>query len=530
MKNKKNLLIITIIFAIFSIIFYAKTGNMLIDFSRESYIPFEINNNANLIKDIFLIYGPFGYIINSFLYKINFNINSILILAHLISYFCAILFYLITKKFSNNNISLIFTIFFIIISIFSNSTFSFVVPYSYSTLWAIFGIYTALYSLLYDKNKLLFLSLGLILSNKIELFIPVFLISLLYLIYKKTFSIKNFLYIVVIPIISFSFIFINTVSFEEILNNMFYLKQMTSTNAIKYLYQGMGTFFEIKYFLYNIANLIKLFIIFSISYIFYKKNKKLLSYIILTILLFLINIIFALNLILLIILPIAIYLYFKNKIKVEELLLFIFAAILCSKSIFAINSLSYSNFGYLPLIFVLYLLTSKILDEKWIKNSIIIFMLLTFTGNLTYYFINPKQKIKTQIGNIYIDKKDYNIFKKTNEYIEKNIKNDENFIVIPEGQIFNLIHKKQYKFYNSTFTPLDFETFGEKYLINELINKKTDYIIFFPRDTQDYGKKTICQNYGVDFCSYIKDNYIKTVEINDINDINNVNIYKIKKK
>lgn len=527
MNTRKNILILTAIFIFFSIFFYSKTGNILIDFSRESYIPFEMINKEKLIKDIFLIYGPFGYIINSYLYKINLNINILLILAHIISYFCTILFYFIVKKFAKENISLIFTIFFILISIFSNSTFSFTMPYSYSTLWAIFASYIALYALLYNKNIILFLSLGLILSNKIEMFIPILFISIGYLIYKKSFSIKDFLYIFIFPIISYSYIFINSISYNEIIKNITYLKKMMSTDAINYLYKGMGTFFEKKYFIYNIINLAKILSISVISFLLFKKNKAFLSYIIFGIFLIFLNTNFLFNLIILLSLSIAIYLAYKKKIQSEEIILFAFSVILCSKSIFAINPLSYSNFGFLLMIFVLYHLSAKIINENLLQKLFIIFLSLNFIGNLIYYFLNPKKKIKTNVGNIYINKDDYENFAKTNDFIKKNIKKNEDFIVVPEGQIFNLIHQKKYKFYNSTFTPLDFETFGEENLINELKQKAPNFIIFFPRNTQDYGKKTICEDYAVDFCSYIKDNYTKNTTFDNVD---GVDIYKIKNK
>lgn len=527
MDNRKNILIISIIFIFFSIFFYSKTGNVLIDFSRESYIPFEMNNYGKLIKDIFLIYGPFGYIINSFLYKISLNINMLLVLAHIISYFCAILFYFIIVKFEKPNLALVFTIFFIAISLFSNSTFSFVMPYSYSTLWAVFAIYLVLYSLFYNKNKILFLSLGLILSNKIEMFFLILFISLWYLIYKKNFSFKDILYIAIFPIISYSYIFINSIGHHEIINDFIYIKKMMSTNAISYLYKGMGTFFEKKYFIYNIINLGKILSIFTISLIFYKKNMKYLSYTIFAILLLFVNTNFLLNLIILLLLPIVIYLFYKKKIQTEELILFAFAIMLCSKAIFAINPFSYSNFGYMLMIFVLYLQLIKILDKNLLQKMFTIFLTLNFIVNLAYYFLNYKEKIQTNIGNIYVNKNDYENFINVNNYIEKNIKNNENFLVIPEGQIFNLIHKKPYGFYNSTFTPLDFETFGEKNLIEKLNQEKPDFIIFFPRDTEDYGKKTICKNYAVDFCSFIKDNYIKKTTFGSVD---NINIYKIKNK
>ena len=212
MSDKKNIIIFSIIFLIASAILFLKTGSMFIDFSRESYIPFQMLQGKTLIKDIFLIYGPFGYIINFLLYKITININLLIILSHLISYLIIILFYFILRQFKSEKISLLFTIFFIInispsviffellsiffiiTSIFSYSTFNYIIPYSYSTLWAIFGIYLILFSILYNKKSLIFLSLWLILCSKIEYFIPCAIISFGYLIYKKESFKRNILY------------------------------------------------------------------------------------------------------------------------------------------------------------------------------------------------------------------------------------------------------------------------------------------------------------------------------------------------
>lgn len=526
MKNNKNIIILSIIFLIVSIFLYAKIGNMLIDFSREIYIPFQINNNEKLIKDIFLIYGPFGYIINALFYKISPNINFLLLESHIISYCILILFYLITNYFFNSKVSLTLSVFFIGISIFSNSTFSFVLPYSYSTLWAVFGVYLTLASILYNKNKILFLSLGLILCSKIELFTLTTVIIAIYFFYTKKPFRKNILYISIFPSICLIFFLFNSINYSDIINNLFYISKMAQTNAIAYLYKGLGCFFEINYFKYNLILCIKFITICSISYLFFKIEKPTISYLIFILLLKFtdVNYIFNLGLIFAILITI---INLKNKqITKEEMILFGFSFILCSKSIFAINSINYANFGYFLVIIYLFLQLQKIFNKKWMINILIIFFIFNLTTNFAYYIKNPKEKIKTKIGNLYISKNESILFKKTNLYIEKHIKNDENFIVVPEGQIFNLIHKKPYKFYNSTFTPLDFETFGENNIIKKLKQNKTDYIIFYPRNTYDYGAQTICYDYGVDFCLYIIDNYNK---IDAIEENSKVLIFKIKK-
>ena len=526
MKDKKNIIIVTIFFILISTIFFAKTGNMFIDFSRECYIPYQMNNNNALIKDIFLIYGAFGYIINSILYIAKTNINILIIEAHIISLIISILFYFILNKFFTKKISAVLTIIFILISVFSNSTFSFVLPYSYSTLWGIFAIYCILFSLLYDKKNILFLSLGLLLSTKMELFIPTFCVSIFYLIYRKEKFFKNLLYIIVIPLFCLSYFLINKITLSDISNNFSYINEMIKSNSLKYLYKGMGCYFNLEYFKYSAILFLKTFVSFFASYLFYRYKKPIFSYIILIFALCFINTNFSLNLIALFALFMTIIAIKNQRITIEEILLFLFSLILCSKSIFAINSLSYSNFGYCIMIFYTYIQLQKYSDKKWLINSLIIFFIFNFTGNLSFYIKNPKAKYKTALGTVVANKKDYNLFSSTNKFIGKNIKENETFIVLPEGQIFNLIHKKPHNFYNSTFTPLDFDTFKEKNLIENLKKNKPDYVIFYPRTTSDYGKNAICYDYAVDFCKYIIDNYTQTANINDGK---NVLIFKIKR-
>ena len=514
MDVRKNILILTFSFIFLSLFFWAKTGNMLIDFSREVYIPFQMLNGQKLTKDIFLIYGPFGYILNFILYSIKPNINFLLLEAHLISYGILIAFYFILNKFFVSKVSLVLSIIFLFVSIFSDSTFSFVLPYSFSTLWAIFGIYLSLFSLLYNKKNILFLSLGLVLVSKIELFVFAAIIVAIYYIYKKEKISKDILYILIFPAFCMLYYFVSGISIDNIIQNYSYLKKMISTPSLEYLYKGMGVFFNLKYFQYNLILLIKLIFIFGISYYFNYIKKSYFSYFILMVGLLFLNLNLSLNLIGFISVLITLFVIKNNKITAEEMLLFIFSLILCSKAFFAINSLSYSNFGYCLIIFYTYLQAQKFIDKKWLLNSLIIFFVLNFSLNLSYYFNNQKEKLKTKVGCVFVKNKEYELFASLNSYIEKNVKINEKFIVLPEGQIFNLIHKKNnYGFFNSTFTPLDFDTFGEAKLIDKLKYNKIDYIIFYPRNTKDYGAEIICFDYAVDFCTYIMDNYTQVAEI-----------------
>ena len=509
MKTKINLGILTFIFIIFSIIFYGKTGSMLIDFSRESYIPYQMNNGNVLIKDIFLIYGFWGYFVNSILYKLATNINLLLIEAHIIAFLITIMFYLIIKKYLDSKLSLIFSILFITMSIFSNSTFSFVLPYSYSTLWGILGIFSTLYALLHKKKKLIFLSLSLISVCKLELFIPTLITTIFYYNYKKEKLSKESLMLLIFPIITALYFSIKGACINDIKHNLALIKTMINTDSINFLYSRMGCFFDLEKFQSRIISTLKFLPFIAISYILFIKKYIYTSLAIIFIVLIFISTNFALNLILLPTTILTIALLIKKETSAKEILLYAFCIILCSKAIFSINPLTYSNFGYCLTLAYTYKLLAKFLNRKWLFSLLLSFLLVANINNFYHYLKNPKEKYSTNIGTLYLSKNDKKLFEQINIYLKENAKENETMIVVPEGQIFNLINKKDWNFYNSTFTPLDFETFGEENIINTLKENKTDYILFYPRNTIDYGKATICYDYGVDFCTFVMDNYTR---------------------
>ncbi len=511
-KIKIHIFIATLTFLIFSIFLFGKTGNPLIDFSREIYIPYQLLNGEKLLKNIFQIYGFWGYFINEILYKILPNFKILLLEAHILSYFCMVGFYLIAINYTKRNIALIFTLFFISINIFSNSIFSFVMPYSYSMLWAILASIYMFYFLIKKKYKLMFLFLGLIFINRIELFILLFGFTFSYLTIKKIKYIKSFPYLLIFPCFSAIYLIFNKITTEDIINNFKLLKIMTNTEAIECLYKLTGVFFSKTFFLKSLEELIIFILTIAISCFLYKKNYKIASIGFFATIMLIFNQnghLFCLGAILTAILATINI----KKLKEKEILIVVFSIILSSKAIFNTSYLGYSNFGYIFILFSCYIICSKFISKKYLTLIITTLLITQNISNILYFKTHPKYKTKT--SGIYLTKDFKNIFDKTNEFITKNIDKNENFIVLPEGQIFNYIHKKQWGFYNSTFTPLDFETFGDKNLIENLKKQQPQYIIFFPRNTVEYGKAPICHNYGVDFCVYVMDNYTRIAILDD---------------
>ena len=92
---KNNIFIITVLFILLGVVFFGQSSNILIDFSREIAVPFQMLDGKSLFKDIFLIYGFWGYFVNFLLLKIYPNISILLILSNVLSLLNVIILYFI---------------------------------------------------------------------------------------------------------------------------------------------------------------------------------------------------------------------------------------------------------------------------------------------------------------------------------------------------------------------------------------------------------------------------------------------------
>ena len=354
--SEKSLLIITVLFILLGVVFFGHSSNYLIDYSREISIPYQMNCNKVLFRDIFLIYGFWGYFVNSFLFKCIHNIVIFLILSNILSYLFVVLFYLILKKYVSNKCALLFSVAFILCSVHSCATFSFVVPYSYSVLWAYFASYLLFASILYKKTSFVFISLSLLSVTRIEIFLPLVIFVFVYLLIKKQKTDYNFLLLFLFPLIFLGYILINKISFSDIILNFEYLKKMLNSPSLVFLYKGMGVFFYKDYFVFNLLNLSIYLSVFLLTYFVFQKFNKYVSAILLILLFSLCNVVFVLNLALFVLIILFTVLCFRKKISRNDSILFVFSLILSMKSIFAMNIWGYGNFSYILVIFNIYLL------------------------------------------------------------------------------------------------------------------------------------------------------------------------------
>lgn len=133
---------------------WLKWGNLLIDGGRELELPLRLLRGEQLYRDVRYYYGPFAPLLNEQLYRV-FGVHAqTLIGAGLVSASIAVaLIYRIAVHFVAGPVAALASIAFIYVFVFGhltdNSSFNFILPYTYS---ATYGIVAALASLLFALN------------------------------------------------------------------------------------------------------------------------------------------------------------------------------------------------------------------------------------------------------------------------------------------------------------------------------------------------------------------------------------------
>lgn len=170
-----------------AIISWRKWPDILIDFGRELYIPWQLSQGAVLYLDIAYFNGPFSPYFNSVIFKIfGSDLSSIIICNLVVALSIALLLFFTFKKFTDNlNSMAIICVFF---SIFAFSqyliigNFNFITPYSHELIHGIFISIWAIFCFLsYFEKKTRFwlanigVSLGLTFLTKPEVFLAIFI-------------------------------------------------------------------------------------------------------------------------------------------------------------------------------------------------------------------------------------------------------------------------------------------------------------------------------------------------------------------
>ncbi len=549
-------------------VFYGRWGDFFFDISRELYVPSAINNGDVLYKDIFNVYAPLGYQLNAFITSIFGNglctfylsglINSILIIYAI---------YSISRIFLNRRVSISLCCFIITACFFTNSIANYILPYSYSVVYAMSTFLWALFFILYyektKKKKYLYLSFlifGTSISFKYD-YMAFMLILAFFFFYKTTLKDKLLCIISFFfaPFLSLTDLLIKGLNISDIENAVNYIILLAKSDSVNHLYNYLGLIPNIYYVKTLFFNLIYAGISFSLILLpvffrnLYKKTTKVVRFLCNSInLLFFIFIFIILTLFYLqkghlifcwsSLLLFVLLVLFINKKRLnydsnDKLCLILLISVILAgiKCIFNISFNTYGNF-YLPFIALCYVVyICRYINNDEIKQQIIqknlsycllIFALIYFVCNFINAFLYKTDELKSNKGTFYTDRNYSYVINSVCDYLIKNTTKEDKVLVVPDGSMINYFTDRKSDNMYYYLTPPNVEIFGSENIINALKANLPEYIVIQPVMYVDYGQTSFCKSYGSNICDFIYKNYKQEYYIQDKESLFWMSIYK----
>lgn len=517
--------------------------NPVIDAGREVYIPFRIFNGEVLYKDIFNIYGPLAYQINAFAYFIlKPEIFSLGIFGSISAFTTILTIYFILKEiFSDFDKKRLVGMCLLpfIVGILSFGTFNYTLPYAFSMTYGLtFCLLSVLFLIKFSKTqnvqnanpKFAYLSglfAGGALACKYE-FMTYFVFAFLFLLCSKKLKIKEILFtllsLAALPLLSFGTLFLQGMTIDDLIRTSKILKTMAETESLQYLYKNFtGTYFNISILFENIRNSFAVIVLASLGYFSTKiyPKDKFLSLVTAFLLLSGIFYIGSSGYSLFAMINAVLFIAFIKKIFQNKpvFIFMIFAMFLSLKTFFSTNIKVYGTYTLPFLIlsvlsFVYKINFSKNETVKSAAKSAVCFLAVGIM------LISANQSAKNLGAKIHSDGAFENGIIHTYPYIAKSLNELSDFmktetkpadkvVIMPESQFLNFTTKRAGDNLYDSLTPMYFETFGEENVIRHFKETKPEYFVLTDRDTFDYGKSFICKDYALNFCKFVKSDYVK---------------------
>lgn len=527
--DNKYLCILWVLCVIALLIFTGHYTNILLDVGREVYYPEQILNGKVVYKDLFNIYGPFSYLWNALLYKV---LGKNLLTLYFSGAVCSIAIvsgiYLIAKKFLSEFLSFAIGFFTIVTGICAFHLFNYTFPYSWAMLYGTVGFIYSLFFLIKYKEtnltKYLYLSAllaGFSAANKYDFLIYSGLLFIIALFSKNIKVILNFITcFAFVPLISFGILFLQGLSVEDLINSLKILQKIMSSKTLEFFYKSQGVFFNKTVFEVWAVNILKtglglIALLFSCSLI--EKNKPagytlavisvIASYYLAGFksFVFLIPLLFVFS----------IFSFKELKNNIPLFILILSSLAVSIKSFWGLTPANYGNYYTSILLVSFFALLFIFIDKKYQKFAAVFVLTvsISFLAAYSYERAILNNKISTEKGTIYTLKPQADATNELLNFLE-NKKNTE-MIIFPEGLIVNFLSKNSTPsddYYNSMI-PLYSEVFTDKAFINHFEQTKPVYIVFNNQSMKDYYFTYICQNYALQFCGYVTENYTKVKDI-----------------
>lgn len=554
LRDKKEIcyiLAFTLFFVVLCFLTWGKWGDPFVDCGREAYVPHSMLQGKLLIRDIFNLYNPLSLQINAILYKLFGEKLTVLYSAGIInSYLIILISYAIARALFKPIQAIAVLILIMAFGVFQINIDNYILPYSYSVVYAITGLLASvLFGIYAIKNRdsknfnnfmyLAFFALSFSLANKFDYAMVVLPLLAIPIGFKK-FKLKEYCYsflaLIILPLISYSILFLQGLTVQEFINYIHFGKRFFDSKTLLCFYSRFFLFSYTHCIFLQGLNLFEFSLRFVLGYIAVWlclikpfKIENFIGAIVLTALN--INIINCDNKEFLLcwavpFILIFLFLYvstkaFKELIKDESNIIsifIIFSAILTTvRTAFFINSYLFGAF-MMPLVLIaLFIVFSKFfpivfkMKNPQMFNQIITILFIIFGFIMLYKNLDYNKKFNAPLysnkGVIYSTKEQTYVLSHALAYIDKKVAKDATCLVLPEGAMINFIsgRKSVDKYYN--LLPNHIEALGETNIVKDLEKTPPDYIFITNRTSAEFNKGYFCEDYAKKICSFVDDNY-----------------------
>ncbi len=524
--------------------------DLLIDYGRELYIPWQITQGKVLYADLNHFYGPLAHYLNAFLFQIfgtglftlaYFNICLVILMVYLI--------YDLFKSTFGDFIATIAGLCFLIIFAFSQyigvANYNFICPYSHEITYGIFLFFLALFvfrKYLLNPNwlfaALIGFLIGLIYLTKVEVFIASFITFLTGFIFilwqiKPTHFHKhllNLIFFFFLPIAAFFIYF----SFHMPLINAFdsiiasykslFLGAVMS-NAFYLRISGLDDPFTNIFLMFKQSGGYVIFFTFTIlvSYLFARLKNNVLKYLWLLALFSLVFVIISLNILRINWLEVArpypiflialliflmVQLILKSGDKTFQLkflpfaLLTLYSFLLLLKMILNVHLYHYGFALAMPASIVMVAILMYYFPafvSHWGNKSAAagfmgLFILLALLSyfNLTkhYYALKNYPVADGRDRFLTFDPRIDNrgsLLNVTLKYINKSMSEKDTFIVLPEGVMINYLTKRKNPTPYINFMVPEMLLYGEDTILDAVRKNPPTFFVIVHKNTMEYG-------------------------------------------
>lgn len=353
---------------------------------------------------------------------------------------------------------------------------------------------------------------GICIANKYDFLLYVFVV-LFFILKEKNW--KAFLCFISVPLVSYGILFIQGMRFSDLINTLLIVKTMAQTNTLTYFYQNAGIYFHQKAILTDILLFCKIAVPFGImlygAYLF--ESKKVISIILFTagyvfyLWFFTINIGSTLGF-----LPLSLLILFLirlRKLNSNFIVLVISALVVSAKVFWVMLLYLYGNYYVAIVMIAVFALVFTFVPRKLEKAAGVGLLISSacFIFANFYMLSIADNVVQTDNGVIFTEQAISKSTKELVNFINHKTKSDDRIVIFPEGMMINFLTDRNGDDYYNSLIPLYVETFGEDKIIEHFKSDMPEYIVFNNQSMRDYYFQYICNDYALDFCGFINQNY-----------------------